>query len=189
MTRSGPAPVKRSTLSRLLWVVRRLSNMSPAEIAHRAREQARRSAARRLDGGWNAFPAPGAPTPELPGLDANLRAGRSAALRSAIAASTEQLLAGRYQALGVRWPDRASDDLFPADLWRTDPVTGSLWPGADAASADIRYRHQSRLGSVKYVWEINRLQFLQPLAAQYALSGDNRALRAIELCVASWFAP
>lgn len=56
------------------------------------------------------------------------------------------------------------------------------------ASADIAYRHQSRCGSVKYVWEINRLQFLQPLGAHYALTGDERALRAIELCVDSWFA-
>jgi uncharacterized heparinase superfamily protein len=180
--------VKRSTISRLLWVARRLSNMSPAEIAHRVQEQARRAVDRRLAGGWSAFPASGFGAPGLPGLNESLRAGCDAALRSAIAVSTDHQLAGRYDALGVQWPNREPEDLFPADLWRTDPVTGGLWPGAEVASADIRYRHQSQLGSVKYIWEINRLQFLQPLAAQYALSGDECALRAIERCVGSWFA-
>lgn len=161
--------------------------MTPAEIAHRVREQARRAADRRL-GGWRDFPEPGPGTPELPGLREKLRAGCSADLQAAVARSTERQLAGRYEALGVKWPRRAPDALFPAGLWRLDPVTGDFWPGADMASADIAYRHQRRLGSIKYVWEINRLQFLQPLGAHYALTGDERALGAIELCVDSWFA-
>lgn len=183
-----PAPLKRSKSSRLLWVARRLSSMSLPELAHRVREQAQRAADRRLDGGWRRFPATGSTWPEFPGLKESLRAGCAAASRSAIATSTENLIAGRYEALGVAWPGRRPDDLFPADLWRTDPVTGGLWPGAETASTDIAYRHQSRLGSIKYVWEINRLQFLQPLGAHYALTGDARAARAIELCVDSWFA-
>jgi uncharacterized heparinase superfamily protein len=171
-----------------MWGARRLSTMSPGEIAHRVQEQARRAADRRRAGGWSAFSAPGPGPAEIPGFTEALQARCSAALRASIAVAAERQLAGRYQALGARWPDREPDDLFPADLWRTDPVTGGLWPGAETASADIAYRRQSGLGSVKYVWEINRLQFLQPLAAQYALSGDEAALRAIELCVDSWFA-
>jgi uncharacterized heparinase superfamily protein len=162
--------------------------MSLAEIAHRVQEQARRSADRRRDERWSAFPDPGCDAPVLPGLTEALRAHCGEALRRAIAASAEEHLAGRYQALGVRWPERSPDDLYPAELWRADPVSGGLWPGAELASADVPYRRQSRLGSVKYVWEINRLQFLQPLAAHHALTGDARALRAVELCIDSWFA-
>jgi len=42
-------------------------------------------------------------------------------------------------------------------------VTGGLWPGPETPSGDIDYRRQTSLGSVKYVWEINRLQFLQSI--------------------------
>jgi uncharacterized heparinase superfamily protein len=162
--------------------------MSLPEIAHRVQEQARRSADRRRDGGWSAFPAAGGGTLALPGLEQGLRSGCDAGLRAAIAALAEGHLAGRFEALGVRWPDRAPAELFPTDLWRADPVTGALWPGAETASADVAYRHQTRLGSIKYVWEINRLQFLQPLSAHYALSGDQSALQAVERCIDSWFA-
>ena len=44
-------------------------------------------------------------------------------------------------------------------------MTGGLWPGSDQFCFDIAYRHERALGDVKYVWEFNRLQFLQPLAA------------------------
>jgi hypothetical protein len=161
--------------------------MSLPELAHRAQEQVRRAADRRLDGGWRRFPAPGFGTPQIPGLASGLGSGCNAELRAALAASTETLLSGRYSVHGVEWPHREADDLFPHGLWRMDPVTGGFWPGAESTSAEVGYRHQTHLGSVKYVWELNRLQFLQSLSANYALTRDDRALRAVEACIRSWF--
>jgi hypothetical protein len=129
--------------------------MSLPEVIHRVQETSRHAADRRLDGGWDMFPALGSEAPQIPGLAERLRTGSTEGLRSAIAVTTQGVLSGRCEMLGVEWPRRDADDLYPLDLWRTDPVSGALWPGAETASADIGYRRQTSLGSVKYVWEIS----------------------------------
>ena len=169
------------------WYLRRLAGMGPREVLHRLAEQGKRAASRRRAYGWAAFPAPG-PLRPLPALGEALRSRASPPLRAAIRASAQEILAGRFAALGVAWPQRAPADLFPADLWRLDPVTGLPWPGAERFTFDVPYRGVTGRGDVKYVWEINRLQFLQPLAALVALEGDDRAVAAIEAAVASWTA-
>ncbi len=95
------------------------------------------------------------------------------------------MLDGRFSALGREWPRRSPENLFPAELWRLDPVTGKLWPGAETYCFDIPYRHERERGDIKYVWEINRLQFLHPLAAQFVLTGDAQALAALGSAIAS----
>ena len=171
------------------WYLRRLASMSPAEVVHRAGEQGRRAYSRRRAYGWSAFAGAGAGVaPAVPGLRAAVLGSATPALREAVRASTREHLAGRFSALGQRWPDRDPADLFPVELWRLDPVTGRLWPGADRFTFDIGYRHERGLGDIKFVWEMNRLQLLQPLAAAYALDGDAAALAAVEAAVLSWTA-
>ena len=169
------------------WTLRRLAGMSPREVIHRLSEQGKRAASRRRRYGWEEFPAPG-PLRPLPDLADTLRDRATSALRAAIRASAEAILAGRFRALGVAWPERSPDDLFPAALWRLDPVSNLPWPDTDRFTFDVPYRHRPDRGDVKYVWEINRLQVLQPLAARVALDGDARAAAAIETAVASWAA-
>lgn len=65
-------------------------------------------------------------------------------------------------------------------------MTGRLWPGAEAHTFDIDFRHGGGRGDVKYVWEINRLQQLPPLAAHLLLAGDDQSRRAIEAAIDSW---
>ncbi|AWL99652.2 heparinase II/III family protein [Bradyrhizobium amphicarpaeae] len=103
--------------------------------------------------------------------------------------AAEETLAGQFVALGHTWPKRDPSNLFPAELWRLDPATGGLWPGSEHYCFDIPYRHERALGDIKCVWEINRLQFLQPLAAKVALDGDGggAALAAVETAIQSWF--
>lgn len=166
----------------LFWTLNRLRAMSLPEIAHRIREKARKSLARGTLEGWERYQCPG-PIPTLPGLSEHLATQTDTAW---LALETEHLLAGQFAALGVTWPPRPPETLFPPDLWRLDPVTGDLWPGADLYCFDIPYRHERRLGDIKYVWEINRLQFLQPLALQVHTTGDPAALAAIESAIQSW---
>ena len=45
---------------------------------------------------------------------------------------------------------------------------------------------RNELGDVKYVWELNCLQFLHPIAAQIALTGDVALTRWAFRVVASW---
>ena len=65
-------------------------------------------------------------------------------------------------------------------------ISGEHWPGAEVFCFDIKYRNAPEFGDIKYVWDLNRLQFLQPLAAAVALSGDAAALAAIERAIESW---
>ncbi len=170
----------------LAWYINRLRNMERGEVAHRIAEKAKKSLARNRLEGWQRYDRGSGPLPALAGL-AERVAAAAPKLREAIAAAVKETLAGKFSALGVDWPRRMPGDLFPQSLWRLDPVSGGLWPGAGAYCFDIAYRHEPKLGDIKYVWEINRLQFLQGLAAQVLLSGDRRALAAIETAVSSWF--
>lgn len=169
----------------LAWYFNRLKAMGPAEIRHRIVEQARKRLAKGRLEGWERYRVT-APLPRLAGLSENLAAAPENLRRDIIAASAD-LLAGHYRALGVTWPQRAPGDLFPPKIWRLDPVTGRLWPGADTYCFDIAYRHERQLGDIKYVWEFNRLQFLQPLAADAALTGNRAAIEAIEAAIESWY--
>lgn len=168
------------------WYVHRLASMSPSEIVHRVGEQVRRRVSRSRSYGWSAFPPPPGATPILPGLKDRLLANLTQEARSAILVASERALAGEFSALGVDWPKRSGDLLFPADLWRLDPVSGKLWPGPETFCFAVNYRHERTLGDIKYVWEINRLQLLQPLAAAYALTGSREALGAVEAMIVSW---
>lgn len=98
-----------------------------------------------------------------------------------------ELLNGSYKALNINWPNQDINNLFPNDLWRLDPVTNKYWPGPDKYCFDINYRHEKNLGDIKYVWEINRLQFLQSLAALFYFTKDIRAITAIEDSIESWY--
>ncbi|MDF1599549.1 alginate lyase family protein [Mesorhizobium sp. YIM 152430] len=167
------------------WYVNRLRNMGPAEVAHRVVEKSRKLSSKGRHEGWARFGQQGDVVPRVPGLeDAVLHA--SPPVREALDRTCAALLDGRFSALGVDWPKRSADTLFPVDIWRLDPVSGLSWPGADAYCFDIGYRHETRFGDVKYVWEFNRLQFLQPLAAKLALDDDTDARRVIESVIESW---
>jgi len=171
---------------RVGWYLNRLRSMEPAEILHRLGERRRKLVSRRRDQGWARYSA--APLRAVfPSLADSVRAA-GPAQRQAIAAAAASALAGRFSALGVDWPARAAGDLYPAALWRLDPVTGGAWPDAATYAFDIDFRAEGQRGDVKYVWEANRLQFLVPLAAQAVLGDDGAALKAIEAAIASWHA-
>lgn len=167
------------------WYIRRLANMSGSEVLHRLGEAGRKRNSRKRAYGWAAFPASGAMKPRC-GLRDMLSAGLNPALAQAIREASAALLDGEFSAHGVAWPKRDREALFSAPLWRLDPVTGDFWPGADRYCFDISYRHEREFGDVKYVWDLNRLQFLQPLAATAALDKNSDAAAAIDEAIASW---
>ena len=171
---------------KLGWYINRLRSMEPAEVLHRLGEAVKKHASRGRHEGWARYPA-SARLPALPGLDERILAV-DAAPRAAIAAAAAGTLAGQFSALGRAWPRRDAADLFPETLWQFDPVTGGNWPGPETYALDIDFRHDGRRGDIKYVWEINRLQFLVPLAAELLLTRAPAAGAAIEAALASWHA-
>lgn len=169
---------------KLGWYINRLRSMGPAEIVHRVAEAGRKRRSRGRHEGWDRYEA--GTLPSLPGLREAVLAA-DAPMRVAIAEAAAGVIAGRFEALGRQWPEDQLRGL-PERLWRLDPVTGGDWPGPEAYTHDIDFRHDGSRGDVKYVWEINRLQQLMPLAAQVALTDDATALAVIERIIASWFA-
>ena len=167
------------------WYLKRLARMSPAEIAHRFGEQAKRRMSRSRTPRWSDFDL-GVRFEPLPGLRESLLANSADDVRAAVRAASDRLLGGDFAALGRDWPKRDPANLFPPGVWTLDPVTGRSWPGAERYCFDVSFRHERDLGDIKYVWEFNRLQFLQPLAAAYLLFDDKAALAAVELATASW---
>jgi hypothetical protein len=169
---------------KLSWYVNRLRNMEPAEVAHRLVEKARKLVSKKRHQGWSGA---GNPTlhPVFPSLPARVIAA-SPAQRQAIATAVADLLAGRYAALGRQWPERDPDALFPPELWRLDPVTETLWPDHQTYAFDIDFRHDGTRGDIKYVWEINRLQFLPVLAAHHLLEQDEASVSAVEAALIRW---
>lgn len=162
------------------WYANRIASMSPLEIAHRVGEQVKRRQAHplRLPSGFG----PG-PLPVIPGLREQLRELGSAHLPvEAWRREREALAGGSFSALGQHWPQLALDD---NTRWHLDPVTGRHWPAEDHCFA-IPYRNTSRFGDIKYVWEFNRLQQLQNVAALVALTGDEGAAGLCRGEIASW---
>jgi hypothetical protein len=169
---------------KLGWYINRLRSMEPAELLHRLHEKRRKVASRDRDEGWDRHLAPQlrAVFPALP----EAMGAASPAQRQAIATAAEETLAGRFTALGRTWGPRDPKSLFSPELWRFDPVTGGSWPGPAIYTFDIDFRHGGYLGDIKYVWEINRLQMLPPLAAHLLLENDSRSLNAIQMAIDSW---
>jgi len=171
------------------WYAARLSAMPPAELPHRVVEAARRAAWRRERGGWNAFAAIG--DGDLADLAA-LRARLAAASCASAEASVARTCAGRFEFLGKAWPavSRAPDGTLeiPPAFWFFDPMTGKTWPDAATSSFAVDVRGGAGVGDVKYVWELNRLQMLHPLAAAIARSQDESLRRLAFGMLASWAA-
>ncbi|MFQ5598022.1 MAG: alginate lyase family protein [Nitrospiria bacterium] len=69
--------------------------------------------------------------------------------------------------------------------WHTDPETGKTWPNVPYYRIPI-FAGAEQYGDVKYVWELNRHQFLPNLGKAYWLTGDERyAAHCLEL-IAEW---
>jgi hypothetical protein len=168
--RAGPRV--RSLGERLHWYRHRLAAMSTAEIVHRVEEQTKRRLSRHWQPDFDRFIRADT-LPVLPGLaDGVRRVARDGDLHARWIGLRDDVRAGRLHFLNVDWP--AFDGLPD---WQLDPVTGRHWP-ATTYCFDIPYRHADAIGDVKYVWEIGRLQYLQPLAA-LAHADDDAELAAL----------
>lgn len=163
------AAVKESGLEarfdQVAWYYHRLRAMNGVEVVHRVGEAAKRRLSRFSRSGWDAFDIGDGVVPGLaPRADAF--AVIPPELLQEWRAASDQAQRGDVVLLGQVWPaDRG------AGRWHLDPVTGGSWPSRSYCF-DIPYRRERGLGDVKYVWELNRLQFLQPAAALAAQTGD-----------------
>jgi hypothetical protein len=166
---------------RLIWLRHRLASMSAAEVGHRVREEVRRRTGRLRTPDFKAAARSGTKLPVIPGLVEGLDAVADVPeLIDDWREVFERARRRHFHFLGRDWPQPP-----PVELWHADPVTGGTWPARTYCFA-IPYRHHASLGDVKYVWELNRLQFLQPIAALARATGDRAAAMFCLDTLASW---
>lgn len=166
----------RSVLGQFAWYRDRLAAMSAAEIVHRLAETVTKQTARRHNGGWDAI-EPSGPLTMIPGLRSRVIAS-SPDLCALITREADKVRAGSFCLLGACWPKPPL--VHPnSSFWRIDPEGGEPFPKWDAYTFDISFRHGINTREIKRVWELNRLQFLVPLAADAVLKNcDGSALLA-----------
>ena len=154
-----------NAISKAKWYANRLRAMSAGEIVHRFQELAKKRQAAKQAYGWAHFAGAPDALPRLPLPVDHIRKAKNTLLGDWKAVA-EKSAAQSFRFLGIDWPVTSRDA-----KWHLDPGTGKMWP-KEPYCFDIDYRHGGGFGDVKHVWELNRLQYLHPVAALYAATGD-----------------
>jgi uncharacterized heparinase superfamily protein len=167
------------------WYKNRLAAMSGAEILHRLHEAARRriDAHRQSSFAALAQEASDTPLPSIPNFAAGLDAWNVPhPLLLHWDEEARAAKAGQHEIFGQTWPQ-----VPRAEMWHIAPVSGASWP-RDIFCFDIDYRHGgvNAKGDVKFVWELNRLQYLQPIAALARKRGDRKLAQFCLSEIESW---
>jgi hypothetical protein len=175
-----------SSVQKLKWYAHRLSGMSPLEIVHRLEEQAKRAHSRYTRKGWSKFDVGDGLLCTLPAFARVIEQPWTDELTSILDKSAKAFVDQRITLLGREWPSAQDQKFQNKSYWHIDPVTGTFWPGADRFCFDVNYRHDASKGDVKFVWELNRLQFLQPAALMAAKKKNPQLSRKVLETVLSW---
>jgi Heparinase II/III-like protein/Heparinase II/III N-terminus len=179
----------------LEWRLRRLSKMSASEVRWRISEHARRRRWASLQvvpevparswayrstaheqAPWNSVRDPQFLT--FPSGDMRPAVPKEA--RRRVIAAADEILAGRWQLLGVARRDMEDPD------WFFDPVTGRRAPQVDYCF-NVNHRSEDVTGNVKQIWELSRMQHLTVLAAAFNLSEDERYAERAASHLRSWW--
>ncbi len=180
----GGGAAKSGQLEGFAWLADRLASMSPAEIAFRFEEMFKRTISRLYQPDFTRLiNGPLEPLPRIDGLVEGLEVFANAPeLRADWRRLAEQMRQGRFQALGMTWPK--TDD--PPN-WHMDPHTKTVWPSRPYCF-DVPYRYAPERGDIKFVFELNRLQYLQPMAALAAIEDDDELADLVVAHIDSWIA-
>jgi uncharacterized heparinase superfamily protein len=157
--------------------------MSTAEIVHRLLEAAKKQAARQHSLAQGSIRPRGA-LASMPGLSARIRQAPSD-LHAILACEAENISAGHFCLLGASWPTPPAMPP-PPDFWHIDPESGELYQQRNRYCFDVSFRHGVDTQEIKRIWELNRLQFLTPLAAHAAIAGDRQSVDSVVGLIRSW---
>jgi Heparinase II/III-like protein/Heparinase II/III N-terminus len=166
----------------IAWVKNRLQAMEPAELISRVADVGRhltlraslKVVQRRTQNGRRQQKV----TPMLPSLD-----GQTIAVPKQLA---RRVIANANQWLNHRVSFFCLDNISLGESidWHRDYSSGKTAPVK--YSALINYRDQGRIGDVKYVWELNRLQHFVLLALAFEWTGFEAYYREIHKQTFSW---
>jgi Heparinase II/III-like protein/Heparinase II/III N-terminus len=182
--------------ARLAWYVRRLQCMSPQEVLWRSSDVLQQRA-------WRLKHVPPPATaprhlarfardeyrgkPKLAKarrFESPLPAGALDAVPAddvrRLLRTADQILAGRWDVLGVTRQDMVAPD------WFLDPLSGRRAPQAEYCFG-INHRNETITGNVKQIWELSRHHHLTLLASAYAVTGDRRYAERAGSHLQSWW--
>lgn len=163
------------------WHRSRLAAMSVPEVGHRIAEQIARLSGRRFSKEWTEISAEGN-IAELP-IVRRAWSEMPEGLKARVVKQAQSTIAGKFELLGVSWRHTSAMPPAPA-FWHLDDE-GIPWSTPDEYCFDVSYR--ARKGrEIKHVWEVNRLQFLVPLALHARLTDDPEVSRLVLDIVFSW---
>lgn len=153
------------------WRLARLRAMGPSELAYRLGWEIKK-ARWRARTHWSSPPMIGMQAPHAQPLSVLPREAVSGLLFAA-----DQILRGEHRFLGQPLP-------FGPTNWHRDPVSGLVAP--IGFGPDINYRDAAIAGDARTLWEVNRLQHAELLAAAFCVSQDARYADALEQELSSW---
>jgi hypothetical protein len=167
---AAPIGAAESAQPRVAWYLRRLWCMSPQELSWRSDDALRKRAWRRRqvltrDEEIRALPRVAAGARFRSPLPAGAMEAVPADDAQRLLRTADEILAGRWDVLGVTRQDMAAPD------WFLDPLSGRRAPQTRYCFS-FNHRDQAITGNVKQVWELSRHHHLTVLASAYALTGD-----------------
>ena len=159
--------------------------MTAPELLHRIAEQAHRLLWRFDRSGWGKFDKLLGDVQTNKNLVSALSAPLSETALSILTREVENIRTGMVTLLGTEWPVDMMGSLNPI-LWLHDPISGRPWPGEDTFCFDVNYRQPSGYGDVKFVWELNRLQLLHPVAVLTRATKSSGDIHWMMNLISSW---
>ena len=105
---------------------------------------------------------------------------RSLGYMDRIIQEAEQILSGKVNLLGVEMVVPSGKN------WSRDPVTGKMWPFLFYTR--VRFHPSVKNLDIKFVWEINRHQYLIPLGKAFWVTKDEKYAQAVFEIIADWIA-
>lgn len=170
--------------AKLGWYARRVSRMSPGELAWRLREQALRKSWSRKQvqpgqlSALSSFPAGERRFTSV--LPPDAAAGVPETARAAIVAVADKLMGGEWEMLGVLRSDMKEPD------WFFDPATGRR-STPEAYAFSLNHRDEAAVGNIKQVWEASRLQHLTLLAMAWYLTREDAYAQRVDAQLRDWW--
>jgi hypothetical protein len=166
-------------MTSLAWYVRRLRRMPPAEVPYRCLQTLKKTYDKHLRRDLPKAVAKGFEV-TVPAVDLRDAAAVFPDLEVELRTRAEQVVAHRFNVFGV-------DAAFgPVIDWHLDPKTGRRWPLE--FWGDINYRNGTKIGGIKFAWELNRLHHLPLLALAYGVTRDPLYRQELFGQLASWLA-
>jgi hypothetical protein len=167
-----------NALLRPAWYLHRLKAMPPEELPFRVSEQVQRALGRR--------PIDTSGLPVLKRTDtclaeSILKWGRQPGVVAYWAEQTAAVSQGEIRVFGHRWA--TTSEGIPD--WDVDPLTGYRWPQDYCFNVSLAPK-TARPVEVKFVWELNRLIYLLPVAAHAASQSDDQARQLCRSHLKAW---